>query len=67
MACRGLMNELFVVCINYGYEGWTLDVYDNEKDAVERTQESYGSPFRIFKGVELGLSFKDKNRGATKN
>lgn len=55
--------EVFIVCLDHGYEGWTLDVYDNEKEATERTKESYGSEFRVFKGIELDLSFKEKNRG----
>ena len=52
------MSELFIVCIDHGYEGLTLDVYDNEKDATESTKEAYGSEFRVFKGMELDLSFK---------
>ena len=55
------MKEIFIICIDYGCEGWTLDVYEDEKEATERTKESYGSQFRVFRGVELDLSFRVKS------
>ena len=56
--------NLFIVCIDQGVEGWTLDVYPTEEGAVERVKETYGSPFRVFRGVELDLSFKDFKKEA---
>lgn len=52
------MKEIFIVCINYGTDGHTLDVYKNEEEAIERTREAFGSSFRVFKGIELDMAFK---------
>lgn len=52
-------DEKYIVCVNYGYEGWGLEVFSEEKKAVEAIKSTCTSDYRIFLGKELEVSFKE--------
>jgi len=50
------LNNMYIVWINYGYEGWSPTEFQTLKGAVDyASKNNYGSEFKITKQVEYDI------------
>ena len=53
---------MYIVWINFGYEGWSPAEFETLKEAVEYgTKNNYGSDFKITKKVEYSIKEVEEN------